>query len=78
MNEVTLYATTLATALCAISKANIGANMEARLQKAIADAYKKNGLSAITFKKVYDAYTNLQDDKDKDKEDRHINEETRA
>lgn len=69
INEVTLYATTLATALCAISKASISANMEARLQKAIVEAYKKNGLRAITFKKVYDSYTALQDDRDKEKMD---------
>lgn len=69
INEVSLYATTLATALCAISKASISANMESRLQKAIVEAYKKNGLNAVTFKKVYDSYTQLQDEKDQERMD---------
>lgn len=69
INEVSLYATTLSTALCAISRASIGANMEGRLQKAIVEAYKKNNLNAITFKKVLESYVSLQEDRDKEKMD---------
>lgn len=69
LNEVTLYATTLSTALCSISRASISAIMESRLRKAIVAAYKKNNLGAITFRKVLDSYIALQEEEGIDKVD---------
>jgi type IV secretory pathway VirB4 component len=59
INEVNLYATSLSTALCAISPATISSNMDNRLSEAIINAYKKQNLKPITFKQVLDEYKAL-------------------
>lgn len=56
INEVNLYATSLASALNAISVAKISSNMDNRLSLAIINAYKKKELRAITFQEVLDNY----------------------
>ena len=69
INEVNLYATSMASALSAISPAKIGANMDNRLSEAIINAYKANGLKPITFEEILSNYrsllpSNKQDDAD--------------
>ena len=69
INEVNLYATSMATALSSIAPARISAKMDDRLSDAIINAYKKRNFKPITFKMVLDEYTallpeNKQDDKD--------------
>lgn len=69
INEVNLYATSLATALSAISPAKISANMDNRLSEAIINAYKSKNFKAVTFNEVLDNYVALlpakkQDDTD--------------
>lgn len=69
INEVNLYATSLAAALVAISPAKISANMDNRLSEAIISAYKMKELKPITFKDVLENYIHLlpankQDDTD--------------
>lgn len=59
INEVNLYATTLATALSSISPARISANMDNRLSEAIINAYKEKQLKPITFSEVLENYIAL-------------------
>lgn len=68
-NEINMYSTEMADALIAIDKATISANMSNRLSEAIIDAYKKTKGKPITFKLMFDAYTELQPEKDRDKMD---------
>lgn len=68
-SEVNMYATTLSSALSAISPARISSNMDDRLTQAIINAYQKKGYTPITFKEVLENYTalmpeNKQDDTD--------------
>ena len=69
INEVNLYATTLATALSAISPAKISANMDNRLSEAIINAYKARQLKPVTFKDVLDNYVGLLPGKKQDETD---------
>lgn len=69
INEVNLYATSMATALSAIAPARISAKMDDRLSDAIINAYKKRDFKPVTFKMVMEEYTallpeNKQDEKD--------------
>ena len=69
INEVNIYATTMATALSAISPAKISANMDNRLSEAIINAYKTKNFHPITFREILENYnkllpTNKQDDTD--------------
>ena len=69
INEVNLYATSMATALSSIAPARISAKMDDRLSDAIINAYKKRDFKPITFKMVLEEYTallpeNKQDEKD--------------
>ena len=68
-NEINLYSTELAIALCSIDRATISANMSNRLSEAIINAYKKTDNLPVTFTGILKEYTNLQTDKDKDKDD---------
>lgn len=68
-NEINLYSTELATALCSIDRATISANMSNRLSEAIINAYKQTLNAPLTFQIILDQYTNLQPDKEKDKDD---------
>ena len=68
-NEINLYSTELANALCSIDRASISANMSNRLSEAIINAYKKTQNLPVTFDGIIKEYTALQSDKDKDKDD---------
>jgi energy-coupling factor transporter ATP-binding protein EcfA2 len=68
-NEINLYSTELANALCAIDNARISANMSNRLSEAIINAYKRTQNLPITFDLILKEYTVLQPDKEKDKDD---------
>lgn len=68
-NEINLYSTELALAICSIDRASISANMSNRLSEAIINAYKKSQNHPVTFDGIIKAYTSLQPDKDKDKDD---------
>lgn len=69
INEVNLYATSLATALSAISPAKISSNMDNRLSEAIINAYKAKRLKPVTFKEVLDNYVALLPGKKQDETD---------
>lgn len=56
INEINLYSTELADALCAIERANISANMSNRLSEAIVDAYKKTHGKPVTFDLILQHY----------------------
>jgi hypothetical protein len=68
-NEINLYSTELANALCAIDNARISANMSNRLSEAIINAYRRTKNLPITFDLILSEYTHLQPDKEKDKDD---------
>ena len=69
INEVNLYATSLATALSAISPAKISANMDNRLSEAIINSYKAKEFKPITFKDVLERYIALLPEKKQDNTD---------
>ncbi len=66
VNEIHLYSTSLANAICSISSARIGALMDNRLSEAIINAYKAKGQKPITFQEVLDHYTLLMPEKKRD------------
>lgn len=68
-NEINIYSTEMASALCAIDKATISANMSNRLSEAIIDAYKITKGKAITFELIRQSYTNLQPENERDRTD---------
>jgi len=68
-NEINLYSTELATALCSIDRATISANMNNRLSEAIINAYRATSNAPLTFQIILNQYTNLQSDREKDKDD---------
>jgi energy-coupling factor transporter ATP-binding protein EcfA2 len=68
-NEINLYSTELAIALCSIDRATISANMSNRLSEAIINAYKRSQNHPVTFDGIIKEYPALQSDKDKDKDD---------
>ena len=63
VNEINLYSTSLASAIAAISGANIGTLMDNRLSEAIVNAYKEKEQKPITFQEVLDHYTMLMPEK---------------
>lgn len=69
INEVNLYATTLATALSSISPARISANMDNRLSEAIINAYKEKQLKPITFSEMLENYIALLPERKQDDTD---------
>ena len=68
-NEINLYSTELATAICAIDNARMSANMSNRLSEAIINSYKRTQNKAVTFDLILKEYISIQPDKDKDKDD---------
>ncbi len=68
-NEINLYSTELANALCAIDNARISANMSNRLSEAIINGYKRTQNKPLTFDIILKEYVVIQNDKDKDKDD---------
>lgn len=65
IGEVNMYATTMSNALCSIASVKIGANMDARLNQAIINAYKNNDFRPITFRLILQNYQSLQGNTDK-------------
>lgn len=61
-NQVNLYSTEMASALCAIGKASIGAKMNTRLSSAIINAYAETKGSPITFEVMLSHYRSLMQD----------------
>ena len=55
-NEINLYSTEMASALCALDNAKISANMNNRLSEAILDAYKETDGAPITFELMLKHY----------------------
>lgn len=68
-NEINLYSTEMANALCAIDNTRISANMSNRLSEAIINAYKRSSNKPITFELMLREYTTLQPERDQDKDD---------
>ena len=68
-NEINLYSTELATALCSIDRASMSANMSNRLSEAIINSYKKSQNRPVSFEHILREYTYLQPDKERDKDD---------
>jgi len=66
INEINLYSTEMANALCAIERTSISANMSNRLSEAIVDCYKKTNGMPITFDMMLTAYQTKMDKPDKD------------
>lgn len=69
INEVNLYATSLASALSSIAPTKISANMDNRLSEAIINAYKEKHLKPITFSDVLENYIALLPQKKQDDTD---------
>ena len=69
INEVNLYATELSSALSAISRTSISANMDNRLSTAIVNAYKDKRFKPVTFSEVLESYRDLLPEKQQDKDD---------
>ena len=69
INEVNLYATELSSALSAISRTSISANMDNRLSTAIVNAYKDKKLRPVTFSEILENYRDLLPEKQQDKDD---------
>lgn len=61
-NQVNLYSTEMASALCAIGKANAGAKMTTRLSTAIIDSYTETKGLPITFETILSHYRSLMND----------------
>lgn len=68
-NEINLYSTELAIAICAIDRATISANMSNRLSEAIINSYNRTLNLPITFEIILREYNALQSEKEKDKDD---------
>ena len=68
INEVNLYATELSSALSAISRTSISANMDNRLSTAIVNAYKDKKLRPVTFSEILENYRDLLPEKQQDKD----------
>lgn len=68
-NEINLYSTELANAICAIDNARMSANMSNRLSESIINSYKRTQNKAVTFDLILKEYTFAQPERDRDKDD---------
>jgi hypothetical protein len=68
-NEINLYSTELASALCSIDRASLSANMSNRLSEAIIKSYKKTNSKPIDFEEILKAYTALLPQNKQDNDD---------
>jgi len=68
-NEINLYSTELATAICAIDNARMSANMSNRLSESIINAYKRTQNKAVNFDLILKEYIAEQPERDRDKDD---------
>ena len=66
INEINLYSTEMANALCALDRASLSANMSNRLSEAIVNSYKQTNGSPITFDLMLKNYQGLMSNSDKD------------
>lgn len=66
INEINLYSSEMASALCSIDRVSASANMNNRLSEAIVEAYKKTGGSPITFTMMLKEYQDKMIDPAKD------------
>lgn len=66
LNEINLYSTEMANALCAIDRGSLSANMSNRLSEAIVGAYKKTNGKPITFELMLKEYQSRMVNADKD------------
>jgi len=65
-NQVNLYSTEMASALCAIGKASIGAKMNSRLSSAIINSYVETKGAPISFDLILKHYRLLLEDASKE------------
>lgn len=66
IQEINLYSTEMANALCAIDKANISAKMSNRLSEAIVEAYKWSNGAPISFEAMLQQYQKRMEKQDVD------------
>ena len=66
LNEINLYSTEMASALCAIDKATVSARMSNRLSEAIVEAYKRTDGAPITFERMLEQYQTKMEHPDRD------------
>lgn len=66
INEINLYSTEMASALCAIDRATVSASMSNRLSEAIVNAYKQTAGKPITFSMMLTKYQEKMPNPDKD------------
>lgn len=66
INEINLYSSEMASALCSIDRVSASANMNNRLSEAIVEAYKKTSGSPITFTMMLKEYQAKMTDPAKD------------
>lgn len=66
INEINLYSTEMANALCAIDRTNISANMSNRLSESIVNAYKQTNGAPIHFESILKSYQSQMQNSDKD------------
>lgn len=68
-NELNIYSTEMANALCAIDRTSISANMSNRLSEAILQAYSSTKGSPISFELLLESYSELQPANEREKMD---------
>ena len=68
-NEINLYSTELATAICAIDNARMSANMSNRLSEAIISSYKRTQNKAVTFDQILKEYVALLPNNNRENDD---------
>lgn len=66
INEINLYSSEMASALCSIDRVSASANMSNRLSEAIVEAYKATSGAPITFNTMLDKYLAKMTDSSKD------------
>ena len=66
INEINLYSSEMASALCSIDRVSASANMNNRLSEAIVEAYKKTDGAPITFSMMLEEYQAKMTDPAKD------------
>lgn len=66
INEINLYSSEMASALCSIDRLSASANMNNRLSEAIVEAYKKTDGAPITFAMMLNEYQAKMTDSAKD------------
>jgi hypothetical protein len=68
-NEINLYSTELATAICSIDNARMSANMSNRLSEAIIKSYMRTQNKAVTFELILKEYISALPDNARERDD---------